>query len=121
MTVLYKARLIRGKYHEKDEVTGEVKNYSFKNRPVITSRIDLVKTFGRQMFEPIGTTEVEETDSEESDTPPNDDSDNGYELAKMTVKELRAFALAEEIDLDGANTKAEIISTLEAAIEERGH
>lgn len=49
-------------------------------------------------------------------TPPKNTVDHGATLESMDVRELKAFAEAEEIDLKGASTKADMLRVLKAAV-----
>lgn len=47
------------------------------------------------------------------------DGDDAPSLTKMTVDELKAFAEANEIDLGDATKKADILSAIELALEDK--
>lgn len=55
-----------------------------------------------------------EVDGAEPDAGPDD-----VDLTKMTVDELKAFAEANEIDLGDATKKADILSAIELALEDK--
>ncbi|WP_435610685.1 hypothetical protein [Streptomyces sp. C10-9-1] len=54
-------------------------------------------------------------------TQPDDSADGGGEVAveDMTVDQLRAYAAAEGIDLDGATRKADVLRAVVAELERR--
>jgi len=51
----------------------------------------------------------------EPEPPPDDDVPDYAALASMTKAELEAYAKAEEIDLAGAKTKADILQVISAS------
>lgn len=133
MAKTFRARLIRGKYHENVVTKNEdgtekvtIKTYNSKTRPVITSTTDLVKTYGREMFEPLAAKREEEEPVVEQDEQEEEEevsgsnvteTGSGYEFDKMTIAQLKELAAAEEIDLLGATKKDEIITVLTEALE----
>ncbi|KPF47074.1 hypothetical protein [Rhizobium sp. AAP43] len=58
---------------------------------------------------------VENGWAEEVESPEVDDGGKSSELAKLTVPQLKAMATELNVDLEGAEKKADIIAKLEAA------
>lgn len=119
-------------------------HFKAKENPIVETNSDLVKKFGPKKFVKLSQSEVEQYEARKQkqearkqsapaeDTPaaapqtssePSDDSPAGfvagYDLDNSTVAELKEIAEAEEIDLQGAHLKADIVETLRAALKNR--
>jgi hypothetical protein len=85
-----------------------------KGDEYVSSDQDLVDLFGPQKFERVPDDQVPSAIS--SPEQPEAAAVNNLEgLGTLTVAELRTLADEEEIDLDGAKLKGDIISVLEEA------
>lgn len=62
--------------------------------------------------------EIPEELTQPVDNTPDNDEDQEVDLFSMTVKELKQYADDNEIDLEDATTKADIISAIQLAEEE---
>lgn len=89
-----KARLSDGKDYVLD-------TRRYEKGDIVESDVDLVQRFGANKFEKI-------TEAPQVSSSPNP-WDN---LESMTVKQLKAFAESQEIDLGGATGKQEILEML---------
>ena len=94
-------KLVAGRHiHGKDE---NGKQIVFKPGDTVKSEINLIERFGTDKFQLVDSkTLVSRSD-------PND------ELAELTVRELRQYAEAEEIDVSTATKKSELIALITAA------
>lgn len=105
-------RVLRGSHSEGYNPDGSIRIYH--KGDIVDSVTNLLKhnKQGSIKFQKVGRTAVDE---EETVTDPEDVGGYGS-LADMTVDELKEVAAAEEIDLEGATRRKEIVSRIEAAL-----
>ena len=110
-----------------DNGTRRIYNAKEKGNNVIHTTTDLVRKFGPEKFSLLeGGEEVEEepvaeqgSNNPEGDKAPQKNDGLVETLNAMTVADLRKMAEEEEIDLDNATRKDEIVNVIRQAIETR--
>lgn len=102
-----KYKLLGGLHSEKTENGSSV--IVRKGETFTSQHDDLHLKFGRDKFYPIGESTVVEQEQEE------EPSQNTIDFNSMTVAELRTYAEDNEIDLEGATKKDDIILAIKVA------
>lgn len=104
-------RLRGGMHCEETDANGTQVTYS-KGQKFISKHDDLVERFGRDKFEDLGPADADTVVATSQEEEP---ADNGIDFDQMTVAELRNYAEDNEIDLEGATRKDDIILAIKVA------
>ena len=109
---LRKFRVVRGKHHE-----GGVTYSANTKKNIVESISDLNKyNFGPSSIKFV---EIKDGDPQEvvATAEPSPQEDSSDDFANYTVDELKSYAEDNEIDLDGATKKADILAAIELHLE----
>lgn len=125
-------RLIRGKHHEggqklKDGTEVPLVTYNAgdiieSDRPLTELNGDRVEAMKFELVteegQPVRAGKKTKRRSKSTPTQTVDEVALGDSLGEMSIKQLRAFAEEEEIDLEGVSKKEDIINTIRQAVSE---